>query len=460
MLRKQHSAMGKMWCIFIALLFAQVGATAKGCLRYCDNNLKCAHTCDASIQRNQSHITADYKVGTRFIGVVDTTMEITGSDSMGKRGSRSSYFTTRDGKIFYLGVQVRDELLAEVSPELKLAWEMPESMQLDTSNNKGLYSIALSKSNTGIAAAYVLYAKKRSPNDAYDHHLCIATLSLNTISHTFDFVKILFTLPQKSNFRSGGFLVMGQPDYSVGKIPVWFSSGGNEWNDAKLMQSSPRYSAISAVWTDEVLPHHELTEYFIPNSPANYLWANGLHNPIQCDYSILRSREMPCLVEIKDISGGTEAYLVTIYEKGHTPNEDTATVYRSSGTTSILRHNLEQFFYSVDSTCPPETIYYNTAMGIGSEFMNRIFIAQPSCQAMGFPPVEISFLERDLSTGNRDFMKIPIALQEPYLYDVELVGSELNRGMYLAGRSLRSGEYEIYMLYDRTFELESKKKKK
>lgn len=460
MLREHQSSIGKMWCILIALLLTQVGATAKGCSRYCDNNLKCIHTCEAAIQRNQSHIYADYKIGTKFVGAIDTAMEITGSDSVGRRGSRSSYFTTRDGKIYYLGVQVQNEALVEVSTELKLAWEMPESMGLDTANNKGLYSIAFSKSNTGLIPAYVVYAKKRAAGEQYDHHLCIATLALNTMTQTFKFVKTLFTLPQTSNFRSGGFLATGKADYSVGKVPLWFSSGGNEYNDADLMQRMPRYSAISAVWTDEVLQHQDLTEYFVPNNLANYLWANGIHNPIQCDYSILRSREMPCLVEIKDISGETEAFLVTIYEKGHTPNENTASVYRSSGMTSVLRHELEQYFYSVDSTCPPETIYYNTAMGIGSEYMNRILIAQPSCKQMGFPSAEVSVLERDYSTGDKDFTKINIALAEPYLYDVELIGSELNRGIYLAGRSLRSGDYELYMLYDRTIELERKKKKK
>jgi hypothetical protein len=343
---------------------------------------------------------------------------------------------------------------------LKLVWEMPQSMELDTSNNKGLYSIAFSKSAEAIIPAYILYAKRRSHGDPADHQLCIATLAFNKATHSFQFVKQLFALPQKSNFRSGGFLTMGRPDYSIGKIPLWFSSGGNEFDDAEMMQRFPRYSAISSVWTEEVIPYHDLTEYFVDGEPERFLWANGIYNPIQCDYSILRSREMPCLVEIKDISGETESMMITSYERGHTPTEGSLNTYSTWGVSSLTSKHAEQYFFYPESTCLPETIYYNTAMGIGSEYLNRIMIAQPSCEKHRFPPVQIMSLQRNYITSELEFMPLEIAFQEPYLYEVELIGSELNRGIYLAGRSLRSGNYEIYMLYDRSWELSQKKKKK
>ena len=460
MIKEKQSAISKMWWILIALLVGQIGATAKGCSKYCNNNIKCTNICDAAILQNRSYSYADYAIGTRFIGKIDTEMEITGSDSPGKRGSRISYFTTRDGKIFYVSPNVDDELSLQVQPELKLIWEMPASMELDSSNDKGLYSIAFSKSGDGIIPAYVLYAKKRGKGDQVDHHLCIATLMFNRAAQSFSFVKQLFSLPQISNFRSGGFLTMGRPDYSMGKIPLWFSSGGNEFDDADMMQRYPRYSAISSVWTDEVIPYQDLVEYFVGSEEASYLWANGIYNPLQCDYSILRSREIPCLVEIKDISGKTEAYMVTVYEKGHSPNENTASVYRSWGTTSLIKEHAEQYFFYPESTCLPETIYYNTAMGMGSSYMNKLMIAQPSCDTHRFPPVKISAFQRNYLTEEREFMPVDVALEEPYMYDVELIGSELNRGIYLAGRSLRTGDYEIYMLYDRSYELTAAKKKK
>jgi hypothetical protein len=214
------------------------------------------------------------------------------------------------------------------------------------------------------------------------------------------------------------------------------------------------------VFTDEVIPYHDLVDYFVGGESTNILWANGIYNPLQCDYSILRSREIPCLVEIKDISGTPESYMVTVYEKGHTPSESTASVYLSWGTTQLLKPHAEQHFFYLDATCPPETIYYNTAMGMGVEFMNRIMIAKPSCEAHNFPSVEIMAYQRNYVTDEKEFMPLEIALQEPYLYDVELIGSELNRGIYLAGRSLRTGDYEIYMIYDRSNELLAAKKKK
>lgn len=458
MIKTKQSSISKMLLILILWLVGQ--ATASGCAKYCNNNIKCTHVCDAAILQNRSHSYASYTLGTKYVGKIDTAMEITGSDSPGKRGSRLSYFTTRDGKIFYLSPNVDNELSLQLNPELQLVWEMPTAMELDTENNKGLYSIAFSKSSDVIIPAYILYAKKRGKGDQVDHHLCIATLAFNRMERTFAFMKQLFSLPQKSNFRSGGFLTMGRPDYGMGKIPLWFSSGGNEFDDVELMQRNPRYSAISSVFTDEVIPYHDLVDYFVGGEPTNILWANGIYNPLQCDYSVLRSREMPCLVEIKDISDNTESYMVTVYEKGHTPSESTASTYLSWGTTQLLKPHADQHFFYPESTCLPETIYYNTAMGMGVDFMNRIMIAKPSCEAHGFPSVEIMAFQRNYVSYEMEFMPLEIALQEPYLYNVELIGSELNRGIYLAGRSLRTDNYEIYMLYDRSNELQAAKKKK
>lgn len=441
----------------IALALCYVQAASKGCAAYC-NNAKCKQQCENSVNRNFTQYNADARIGTKFIGSVDTTMEITGSDSIGKRSSRYSYFTTRDGKIFYVTPNIQDEVSMSIQPELRLVWEMPKTLRLDTSNNKGLYSIAFSKDKNGIIPAYILYAAQRDQNDKFDHYLRIATLEFNVLTKTFSFVKVLFSLEQKSNFRSGGFLTVGRTDYSMNRIPLWFSSGGNDYDDPLLMHQVPRYSAISLVWTEEKVPNPGLADLFVPGDINSILWANGISNPLQCDYSIQRSTQMPCLVESRGIDGEVDARIIAIYEKGHTPTESTAEVFYTRGTTGIMKAHAERFVYTTEE-CMPESIYYNTAMGMGAEFMNRIITARPSCDIENFPPMEISYMKRNYDTGELEFLSIRIAMSEPFLYDVELIGSELNRGIYIGGRNLRSGDYELFLLYDRTEEIKLAQRK-
>lgn len=426
--------------------------SANGCRDYCGNNGKCIRECEAAISVNRTQEYKDYTIGTKFVAQIETATEVTGSDSYGKIGSRLTCFCTRDGQIYYLFPGSITGNLSQ--PELLLLWTAPESMALDTRNNKGLYSIAFAREKAPVLSLYIAYASKTVENREYDHTLCVAQLSFNIIAKILSFVEVIFTLPQKSNFRSGGFMSMGLSNYEVEAIPIWISSGGNEYDDIELMREQPRYSSISAVWAKERVRYPGLAGEYIQENIQPILWANGIYNPLQCDYSpVLDSRVMHCLTEVKGIDGQVESIIVANYEKGHTVNEKSAEIFQAWGSTSVLKSHAEQFMFYVDSDCLPSSIYYSTAQAIGKRYLNKVIIAQPSCQNERFPPVRLSALLRNFVTMEREYRTIEIDFLAPYMVDTEIIGSELNRGMYLAGRNLRNNKFEIYLLYDREEEM-------
>jgi hypothetical protein len=364
---------------------------------------------------------------------LDIPTEITGSDMYMPAKSGKLFFTTRDGGLFrfipfpFIGGRVVEQV-----------YQMPPSLRLDTRADKGLYDIAFPKKFRDNHLVYLTYAKE-SDLAGIDHILAVAEFKMID-GENMTFLGIVEELPQRVNYRSGGFIKSAAHYSKAVPTPLFMSSGGNQFHDEGLLHNQPKYSSIYGIMPTAIKPIHK-------EAPDAVFWANGLDNPYECDYSPLaQPNEIVCLTRKYETTGELLSVSLFKAEAGHTFNEETSTIIQTNGYRTTQKEHSYTTVFDAETTCVPDSVIYSGYNLLGAGYNYRIIIAQPTCDIEGFKPSTLQILTRNSREGRWELVTMPLDFGAVNLWGIQLMGAERSRGLFIAGRNLATGRYGIYLV--------------
>jgi hypothetical protein len=254
---------------------------------------------------------------------------------------------------------------------------------------------------------------------------------------------IVEELPQLVNYRSGGFLKSGAHYSKTLPTPLWMSSGGNQEHDVSLLLRQPQYSAIYGITPLAIKPVHA-------EVGGLKIWANGLSNPYECDYSPLtHANEIVCLTRQYERTGELLSVSLFRAEAGHTFNEDTATIIKTNGERTTTKDHSFTEVFDAETSCVPDSVIYSGYNMLGSAYNYRIIIARPTCDLEDFKQSSLHILTRNSRDQIWEFVRLPIDFGDVNLWGMQLMGAERSRGLFVAGRNLATGRYGIYLVQKR-----------
>lgn len=370
------------------------------------------------------------------LGLVDTKSEITGSDGFQIRPDGLVYFTTREGDVWRLLPKPKDGVA------IKKIYRLPEALMLDTANDKGLYDIAFLR-NFAVSRVFYLVFAARSNNPEYDHVLTVAEFQMN-VDESIVYVGLIEQLPQRSSYRSGGFMKGAADASTSGHLPLWVSSGGNQDHDPELLQQQPKYSSIYGLFPQVA---YRGDAHLRTKAPREFaLWANGLANPYECDYAPTGFPEaIVCLTRHYDALQRLSSVALFRAEMGHTFNEETAQTMSTVGySTYTQSHSYTDVFDARRKCVPDSIIFTGSASLLGTPYANRVILAFPTCEEGGFPDSKLQVLVRESVQRKWTLVDIAVDFGGRKLWGMQLIGAELSFGMFLSGRDLVTNQYEIY----------------
>lgn len=425
-----------MWYTFVALILIPLIVPTYGqnrkssCVQLCGFT---AHQCikDCEMRNQTAAPNSSLPIELMYITTFDTATEITGSDMHNRSKIGKLFFTTRDGAVYRF---IPNPFPG--NPTTQKMFDMKENFdlfRLDTRNDKGLYDIAFLRNFTS-RRVYLLYASYLAPS-GYDHSLKVAEFILRH-DETFQFVKIIESVPQKMTTRSGGFM---KSEHSLRESPLWISSGGNQWHDPDLLKSQPKYSSIYGMNVEHA-PRQNDFPYL--------MWANGLSNPYECDYSpLFHPNDIVCLTKQYDNNGEVNAVSLFRAEAGHTFDEETSTVIQTNGyRTTTKMHSYTQIF-DPEIECVPETVIYSGNNLLGYGYQGKIIVGRPTCMQEGFQSARLQILVRNSRLRRWELADMPIDFGiYGGMWNLQLMGAERSRGMFLAGRDIETGKYNIFFI--------------
>jgi hypothetical protein len=421
-------------------VYAYGQVSRPGCIIFCGTlNVACLQKCNTIPDLQYSIQNATIAI--EKLAVLDTTSEITGSDMFEMRKDGLLYFTTRDGGVWRLlpkpieGLQVLTKI-----------YTLPEDFNLDVREDKGLYDIAFLRNFKQTQTFYLIFAaqsKLGSYNHEYDHVLTVAEFKF-LAQEQIVFSKIIEELPQITPYRSGGFMKGASSSSSTGHYPLWISSGGNQDHDPELLVSRPKYSSIYGVFPDESRRAESSTRV---TAPKFALWANGLGNPYECDYSALKkSKTIVCLMRYYSPEQEFVSAALALVDMGSSATAETSSSYSTTGYTNIQTALAFDHIFDASYNCTPESVILSGFNMLGFGFRNRVMIAYPTCEEELFPPTKMQIMIRNHETRSWVLLDMPIDFQGKRLWGVQLIGSELSDGLFLGGRDLFTGDYEVYWI--------------
>ena len=426
-----------------------------GCARLCGAaNQDCIRKCDSAVNfyTNQYQLqNRTYPITAVPITRVDESLEITGGDIFTATSSGMQFITTRRGKVyrFLPNPKPGQDVLTEI-------YEIPESMNLDTMGNKGLYDIAFNKNFVQNPLMYLLFAIDDAP-PGYDHTNVIAEYKFNYKTMEIEFKSIVHQLPQKMNQRSGGFMKAGKSKYDTTPAPLWVSSGGNPNGDEQLRKLHPEYSSIYAVYPESIKDAN--IQHNKEHGNAVRHWSINMKNPIECDYAPLReSDQIYCLNEKYDKEGMHTFTAVqgSVFSQFHgvanaDPTLSSSTYTTTTTTTMEERRIVEKIYAPVYQTfsgrsCLPDSLVYSFDNILQSEYRRRVLVAFSPCEYENFRDPRIALLTRSTIRKNWDLIPMPIDFGEELLTDIHLMGTERSKGLFFLATQLRTGYRDIYQL--------------
>lgn len=463
--------------ILVSILNSAVSGMVIGCVRLCtpenidckakcqtpdcttkcnDENLACKRKCESAADA----YTARYQVTNRTdlimtavpVQRIEEELEITGGDIFAVVSSGMQFITSRDGRVFRFlpNPKLTQSVLTEI-------YRIPESFNLDTMGNKGLYDIAFNRNFAENPLMYLLFARVLTSNE-YDHENVIAEYKFNYRTMHVEFTGFVHTLPQKMNSRSGGFLKAGKSKYEADPAPLWVSSGGNPTSDPELSKLHPEYSSIYAVYPPEI--KHANVLHKEQHGNAVLRWAVNLKNPIECDYAPLReSDQIYCLNEKYNSYG--KHYFTAVQgcvfspfhgtSNGEPGLDNSSTHTTTSTTTSEDRIVVEKIYAPVYQTfqgrqCLPDSLVYSFDNLLQTEYRRRVIVAFSPCKEENFRPPRLTILARSTLRKNWDLLEMPLDFGEELLTDIHLMGTERSRGLFFMATQVRTGYKDIYQV--------------
>jgi hypothetical protein len=411
-----------------------------GCIIFCGaDKVDCIRKCNSVIDIPTENPNAIIVLDK--LGVLDTKSEITGSDMFMMRNDGLLYFTTREGDVW--------RMIPKPVEGLKVftkVYTLPESFNLDTREDKGLYDIAFLRNFNQSQSFYLIFAahpKLGSGLHDYDHILTVAEFKFLQ-GEQIKFSKIVEELPQTTPYRSGGFMKGSSVSSSTGHLPLWISSGGNQDHDAELLKSRPKYSSIYGIFPDIARRHHHTTDIAPPKFA---LWANGLGNPYECDYAAMRkSRTIICLTRYYSSENEFVSAALARVDMGASGSAETSSSYSTTGYTNIQSAMAFDHVFDASYNCTPESVISSNTNFLGFGYRGRTMIAIPTCEEETFPETRMQIMVRDHESRSWVLLTMPIDFQGKRLWGVQLIGAEMTTGLFLSGRDLFTGEYEVYWI--------------
>lgn len=411
-----------------------------GCIIFCGvDAVECLRKCrsipDVPVTNPNGTLTLEK------LGVLDTQSEITGSDMFTLRNDGLLYLTTRDGSIWRLIPKPIEGLTVFTK-----IYTLPSSFNLDTRGDKGLYDIAFLRNFDQSQTFYLTFAAYPRMGLAapeYDHILTVAEFKFLT-GEQIKFTKIIEELPQTVPYRSGGFMKGSSSSSATGHLPLWISSGGNQDNDPELLKSQPKYSSIYGIFPDVARRYRYEQELAIPKF---VLWANGIGNPYECDYSALRSsRTIICLTRYYNPEHEFVSAALARVDMGGSGSPETSSSYSTTGYTNIQTALAFDHLFDASFNCTPDSMIVSSSNLLGFGFRGRTMIAIPTCEEEIFPETRMQIMIRNHETRSWVLVPMPIDFQGKRLWGVQLIGAELTTGLFIGGRDLFTGDYEVYWI--------------
>lgn len=391
--------------------------------------------CQAAALREPS--TEPTVFGLELLSELPPSSEITGSDMYVRKKSGKLFFTTRDGGVFRFIPRP-----LEGGRVVEQVYQFPSELRLDTTADKGLYDIAFPRKFDKTRLVYFSYASECALGDGSNcnHVLTVAECYMDK-QENITFRSVVERLPQSVPYRSGGFLKSATDYSSEIATPLWLSTGGNQDNDLELMKREPKYSSIYGITPAAIKPMHA-------NAPSFAVWANGLANPYECDYAALsKASQIVCLTRTYDQANQVLSVSLFKAEAGHTFDEATATVIQTNGyRTTHKMHSYTEVF-DAEQSCIPDSVIQSGFNLLGIGYSNRVIIAKPSCETEDFQQSELQVLTRNSKERRWELIPMAIDFGGRNLWNMQLLGAERSRGLFLAGRDLQTGINAIYLIH-------------
>lgn len=409
-----------------------------GCIVFCGaSNDACLDKCAASAIPVTDN--PEKSIQMEFIAKLPTKSEITGSDMFEMRRDGLVYFTTREGDVWrFIPKPIGNNSV------LTKIYTLPDSFRLDTSADKGLYDIAFLRNFGRSRAFYLCFAAKPPMGHSYLNHVLTVAEFVMLDGEKVVFSKIVDEVPQEVPYRSGGFMKGSSTTAATGHMPLWISSGGNQEHKPDLLENQPKYSSIYGIFPDKAMRRTPEK----PIAPPSFaLWANGLANPYECDYAALgKPNSIVCLTRHYSLENELIAVALFSAEPGHTFNEVTSSGMSTNGYSSVQKSHTYTDVFDATQNCVPDSLIYSQSNLLGYGFGSRVMLATPTCEEESFPESTLKILVRDYEERKWVLIPMPVDFRGKKLWGMQMIGAERTMGLFMAGRDLFTGDYEIYWL--------------
>jgi hypothetical protein len=353
--------------------------------------------------------------------------QITGSDTPSKPRSRVVYFTTLDGKVYRYNA---------ASNHMKMMHKLP-AHTLDMRHGKGLYDIAFHRDFDKNGKVYLHYATY-PPNDSKeryrDHDNVIVELETSGLG--MDFVREIKRIPQYTPERSGGWTKMGlREGFSTRKVWLYTAVGGNKEEIVSRNEGAPALSTIYAIAQPEDRTQVE-----------ERVWASGIQDPIDCSASVFKADRIQCLIE--DSQGKRH---VQSLRKGYNYGSDE---FVESCFGKVCRNQFSMLasrdaLVSFEATeCTVRSLQMYTGHNMRNYQMD-MFMTRDACydsRLKQFNSTEVLRIYRDHSAGQYKTIVMPTNMIDDMMVNTTLVGGDKLDDFYVAGYSMRSGEYSLHRI--------------
>lgn len=367
---------------------------------------------------------------------------ITGGDAPSYPPNADYYLTTLSGKVYCYtrGRQAPLELLYQVP-------------NMDTIENKGLYSIAIDRDYAVNNKLYLSYASPLGPNDKREHqiqnprdpnlytpiivdHLTIVQEFRRPV-HQLEPSQVLKKLEQFSNESVGNWIGAMAPmfgTYGTGNR-LLFATGGNPMEDRLAAMFGSHLSSL---------------RFIIPDRPdlGEEMWSSAIQNPIACSSPNIKISAVRCLVEMHDSHGrynGTGLYnLKQGYNYGSKDFVDFCDIglpCRQQFETALNRDAM--YIFPLDSdNCPVRWVHVYSGWELKG-YYGRTLLVRDSCYSRRLKAMtEVQILYVDYNSGlgqPRTLTPLVLEMDHKYLVDAKLLGADSHNTLLLTGVSLKTG---------------------
>ena len=381
----------------------------------------CSKACtDTALQLAEPHFQLE------LVHTFPENTVITGSDAPSKPRGRALYFTTLKGEIFRYNAETEKlRLMHTLSPEM-----------LDCTGGKGLYDVALHRDYDKNGRLYVHFSAPPVNKTELGHDHDNVIVELETLGGAMHYVREVARFAQYSSERSGGWAKMGIRDVTLsGKPWLYVALGGNREELLERIEGSPALSTIYAIAQPDNATQRQ-----------ERVWASGIQNPLDCDFSVFKLDRVVCLIE--DASGRRRVLSI---RKGYNYGSDEFVKSCRGSACQQQYADLASKSALVSfepGDCSVRSVQHYTGHRMHNYHLD-IFLSRDACYDAAsnrFRPADILRIYRDHSAGQYKTVAMPTNMPTSLLVNTTLVGADKLDDFYLAGYSLRDGGLQLYRI--------------